>query len=173
MTSRTGHLASVSKSYTVEAATRTQRALRDMANTKVQHEVEEWVRTEFLPGVYGQAFSKRRLLLEPGGVFEFDAVSEDGRVAASISTASARTSSGKLASGTMNKIRADMLFFLMSGVDNPLLIFTEDDLLKYWEGQRSKGRVPTDIEFRLVDVPGELGKKLAQAKGAASKEMSK
>jgi hypothetical protein len=143
-----------------------------MANTRVQHEVEEWIRTEFLPGVYDQGFSKKNLQLRPGGIFEFDAVSEDGRIAASISTASSRTSSGKLASGTMNKIRSDMLFLTMVEVRKPLLVFTQADLLEYWKEQSIRGRAPTSIEYRLARVLGDLGKRLAQAKGAASREMS-
>ena len=85
-----------------------------MAQTGVQLEVEDWVRREWLPREFGQKFSRERLKLTSGGVFDFDAVSADGKIVASISTSAAHTARGKLGVGKLAKIRADMLFLLMA-----------------------------------------------------------
>ena len=61
-----------------------------MADTRVQLEVEEWVRLNRL--------HRERVRLTSGGVFDFDAVSEDQKIVAT-------TSTGKLAVGKLVKRR--------------------------------------------------------------------
>ena len=56
----------------------------------------------------GMRFSRERLLLRSGGVFDFDAVSEDHSVVATISTSGYRTSRGKHAVGKILKLRSDI-----------------------------------------------------------------
>lgn len=57
-----------------------------MADTRVQLEVEDWVRREWMPGKFGQSFYRERVGLSSGGVCDFDAVSSDKNVVAAIST---------------------------------------------------------------------------------------
>ncbi|HYT19398.1 MAG TPA: hypothetical protein VEW05_04110 [Candidatus Polarisedimenticolia bacterium] len=78
-----------------------------MAQTGVQLEVEDWVRREWLPKEFGQRFTRERLGLTSGGVFDFDAVSADEKIVASISTSAARTARGNLAVGKLTKIRSE------------------------------------------------------------------
>ena len=85
-----------------------------MADTRVQLEIENWVRSEWLPQQYGQRFTARKLMFDTGGKFNFDAVSEDGTIVANISTSAATTAGNKFATGKMQKLRADMLFLLMA-----------------------------------------------------------
>ena len=59
-----------------------------MANTRVQSEVEEWVRSNWMPEHLGIESSRRDLVLASGGKCSFDAVSVDGKVVAMISTSS-------------------------------------------------------------------------------------
>lgn len=66
-----------------------------MADTHVQLEIEDWVRRNWMEAEFGQTFHRDRVKLSSGGVFDFDAASYDKGIAASISTAGARTSSGK------------------------------------------------------------------------------
>jgi hypothetical protein len=40
-----------------------------MADTRMQLEVEDWVRREWMPGKFGQPFFRERVRLSPGGVF--------------------------------------------------------------------------------------------------------
>jgi hypothetical protein len=99
-----------------------------VADTRVQREVESWIRQNWLPREYGQAFHSRELRLTAGGVFDFDAVSEDGKIAVTISTGGTQTASGKRASGKLQKIRADALFLMMAEVARRVLLFTEADM---------------------------------------------
>ena len=48
-----------------------------MADTRVQLEVEDWVRKQWMPSEFGQRFSRERVRLDSGGMFDFDAVSAD------------------------------------------------------------------------------------------------
>ncbi|MEZ5929154.1 MAG: hypothetical protein R3C55_11850 [Parvularculaceae bacterium] len=66
-----------------------------MADTRVQVEVEDWVRRNWMQEKFGQPFHRDRIRLKSGGLFDFDAVSADQSIVASISTSSAKTSSGK------------------------------------------------------------------------------
>ena len=126
-----------------------------MADTRVQLEIEDWVRQHWMPREYGQEFSRERLRLSPGGVFDFDAVSHDKTFAATISTSGARTASGKLGVGKKMKIRSDIYFLLLSGVTRRLVVFTERDMHDEWVKERGAGRVPEDIEF--ASLSAQLG----------------
>lgn len=66
-----------------------------------------------MPTQFGTKFSRERLQLRSGGVFDFDAVSEDRSVVATISTSGSRTAGGKNAVGKLLKLRSDMLFLTM------------------------------------------------------------
>jgi len=66
-----------------------------VADTSVQTEVERWVRSNWLPREYGCQFRRDEVGLSSGGVHSFGAVSEDGRIVASISTSSAMTPAGR------------------------------------------------------------------------------
>ena len=85
-----------------------------MADTRVQLEVEDWVREKWMPGKFGCDFHRRRLALTSGGVFDFDAVSPDRRITACISTSGGKTASGQHAVGRLLKLRSDILFLLLA-----------------------------------------------------------
>lgn len=82
-----------------------------MADTRIQMEVEDWVRLHWMPQHYGQKFDRERLRLTPGGIFDFDAVSEDRKIVATISPSGSKTATGKHAVGKLLKIRSDSFFF--------------------------------------------------------------
>lgn len=143
-----------------------------MADTRVQSEVEDWVRKEWLPKKLGQAFFRERLPLRSGGVFDFDAVSADHTIAMTISTSTSRTRSGNNAIGKMNKLRADMLFLTMATVAKRYMVLTDKGMHDQCMKDRVAGRVPPEIEFLLVDLPAHLAAKLAAAQKVASAEVS-
>jgi hypothetical protein len=60
-----------------------------MADTRVQLEVEDWVRQQWMPQHFGMNFYRERLKIRSGGVFDFDAVSGDKCIVAAFSTTSA------------------------------------------------------------------------------------
>jgi hypothetical protein len=94
--------------------------------------------------------------LSSGGVFDFDAVSVDDRIFASISTSGGKTSSGKLGVGELHKLRSDMLFPIMASAERRLMILREPDMYEVCLKEVQGGRVPAGIEFHLAELPSEL-----------------
>lgn len=92
-----------------------------MADSRVQTEVETWIRSNWMPKHFVQEFTRKSLVLESGGKYSFDAVSDDNKVVAVISTSGARISSGKNGVGKMLKIRSDMYFLLLVDAESVLL----------------------------------------------------
>jgi len=144
-----------------------------MADTRVQIAVEDWVQEKWMPGKFGCDFHRNRLTLTSGGVFDFDAVSQDRKIAACISTSGGKTARGKHAVGKLLKLRSDMLFLVLA--KDPvkrIIVLTESDMLDVCSKEKTGGRVPQEIEFVLAELPGDLRKKLTQARQKASKEVS-
>ncbi len=143
-----------------------------MADTRCQVECEDWVRREWMPTVFGQSFYRERMPLSSGGVFDFDAVSADKTIIASISTSGARTASGKHAVGKLMKLRSDMLFLLLSNASRKLIILCEPDMHALCQRELDGGRVPKEIEFFHAPLPDELALRLAAARKIGSDEVS-
>lgn len=142
-----------------------------MADTRVQLEVEDWVRREWMPRQFNERFSRERVRLAPGGMFEFDALNSDFSVIATISTSCARTAAGKRAVGKLMKLRADMYFLLLADVKRRYLIFTDQTMFTQCEKERASGRVPASIEFFHAPLPPELAGRLAASQRVASEEV--
>ena len=143
-----------------------------MADTRIALMVEDWVRREWMPTEYGQRFSRERVPLTSGGVFDFDAVSADDRIVANISTSGSRTASGKHAVGKMLKVRSDVYFLLLAKAERRLVLLTERDMYEQWMKEVENGRVPSGIEFAHVEIPSELDSKLRVSRLRASQEVS-
>lgn len=144
-----------------------------MANTQVQGEVEQWLVENYLPKRYRVKFAKKKLPLFWGGKFEFDAVSQDNKIAGCISTSSARTAKGKAAVGKYHKIRADALYLNAAvGVAKKFLLFTDDQMKSQFEKERDKGRFPQDIELLYAPPPAHLRAKLQESADVASREVT-
>jgi hypothetical protein len=145
-----------------------------MADTRVQTEVEDWVRDQWMPKEYAQRFRRQRVRLvnlSSGGVFDFDAVSDDSKIVACISTSGARTAGGNLAVGKLMKLRSDMLFLLMAEGDRKILLLTEQDMLEVCQKETIAGRLPTVIEIIHAQIPAELDARLRASRELASKEV--
>ena len=143
-----------------------------MADTRIQIEVEDWVRLNWMPLQFGQKFYRERLPLSSGGVFDFDAVSEDHKIVATISTSGSKTVTGKHAVGKLLKIRSDMFFLLLVNTGRRLVILTEPDMLELCQKEAKGGRVPSSIEFVRAEIPDNLLIRLRGARQIASKEVS-
>lgn len=141
-----------------------------MADTRIQLEVEDWVRRHWMAPHFGMKFSRERLRLRSGGVFDFDAVSEDHSVVATISTSGSKTAGGKNAVGKMLKLRSDMLFLTMVEAKRRIIILTERDMCDQCEREVAGGRVPAEIEFACAVIPDELRVRLVAARLKASGE---
>lgn len=143
-----------------------------MANTRIQNEVEKYIRENWMPKTFGQNFHSERLPLSSGGHFDFDAVSEDGRIAALISTSSEKTTSGKGGSGKVMKLHSDMLFLLLANVERRIIILTEIDMYNKCLREKSDGRVPLNIEIYHAEIPSELNKELIKSRMVAAGEVA-
>jgi len=143
-----------------------------MASTVIQGEVETWIRERWLRERFGQEFTKRNVPLTSGGEFEFDAVSDDGKTVANISTSGPKTAGRNPGSGKINKVRSDIYFLLLSTADRKLMLLTEGEMCEWWLRERDKGRVPVCIEFRHVDIPEGLNEELEASRRKASCEVT-
>src|SRR5437762_504589 len=118
-----------------------------MADTRIQLEVEDWVRRNWMADQFGTRFSRERVPLRSGGVFDFDAVSHDHSIVATISTSGSMTAGGNNASGKILKLRSDMLFLTMVKGERRVMVLTERDMCDRCEKEAAGGRVPPEIEF--------------------------
>jgi hypothetical protein len=146
-----------------------------MADTQVQLQAESWVVTNELPRMFSQVFSKAKLKLSWGGEFEFDAVSDDSRIVACVSTSCCRTAGGRPAVGKYHKIRSDVLYLINAiGPTRRVLVFTDPEMVKHFEAESSHGRFPPadQIELRLAELSEELREALGKARKDASDEVS-
>jgi hypothetical protein len=141
-----------------------------MADTRIQLEVEDWVRRNWMAEQLGMRFIRERLPLRSGGVFDFDAVSEDRSIVATISTSGSKTAGGKHAVGKILKLRSDMLFLTMVNAKRRLIVLTEQDMRHQCEKEATSGRVPPEIEFICATIPDELRARLLAARSKASAE---
>jgi hypothetical protein len=141
-----------------------------VADTRIQLEVEDWVRRNWMASHFGTKFSRERVALRSGGVFDFDAVSEDHTIVATISTSGSKTSGGKHAVGKMFKLRSDMLFLTMVEAKHRVIVLTERDMCDQCEREAAGGRVPPEIEFACAIIPDELRLRLVAARRRASEE---
>ncbi|MCJ7503969.1 MAG: hypothetical protein MUP80_13060 [Acidobacteriia bacterium] len=142
-----------------------------MADTRVQLEVEDWVRENWMPSQLGASFSRERLRLTSGGVYDFDAVSVSRDIVAVISTSGARTAGGNLAIGKLHKIRSDILFLMLVEAKRKLVVLTEQDMFDQCTKEREGGRVPREIEFICAEIPQELRDSLVRAREKSSREV--
>ena len=142
-----------------------------MANTSVQGKVERWVRDQWMPGHFALEFHKERLQLSSGGFFEFDAVSADRAVVASISTSTGITSGGKYPVGKVHKLRSDILFLILAPAKRRVMVLTEADMHAICRKEATNGRIPKEIEFVLASLPPELAAECKLAREQCSVEV--
>jgi hypothetical protein len=125
-----------------------------------------------MPAHFGAKFSRERLRLRSGGVFDFDAMSEDQTLVTTISTSGSKTSGGQNAVGKILKLRSDMLFLTMVEAQRRVIILTERDMCDQCERKLAAGRFPPEIEFFCAEIPDQLGVRLVAARLKASGEGS-
>ena len=143
-----------------------------MADTTVHRLVEDWVVGEWLPKQFRQSFHGSQLPLSSGGVFDFDAVSDDREIVANISTSRLKTGPGKHGTGKVHKIRSDIYFLLLAQAARRLILLTEPDMHAWWLKEAARGRVPPEIEFRHVPIPDDLDDALSASRRRASQEVT-
>ena len=133
-------------------------------STIATKEVENWIRSEFLPKKYHQAFAKRKLGVQSGGEFECDAVSEDGKIVCLISTSPGKTTDGKSDADVLGKIREKALWTISLNEKPETIVFafTDKSMVELIKQEKENGRFPKHIKTLLVKLPADLEKKLAE-----------
>jgi hypothetical protein len=141
-----------------------------MADTRVQLEVEDWVRQQWMLQHFGVKFYRERLKIRSGGVFDFDAVSADKSIVATISTSGAKTSGGKYAVGKILKIRSDILFLTMVEAERRVVVLTERDMYEQCLKEAKGGRIPPEVEFAYAPLCDNINTRLIAARLNCSAE---
>jgi hypothetical protein len=145
-----------------------------MADTSVHHEAEAWIIEHGLSRHFpGMSFSGQKLKLTWGGMFSFDAASEDQSIVVAISTSAARTNTNKLATAKFQKLKTDALYLLnLEAKARRVMVFTESSMLEYFERAAIGGRFPPSIELLHIALPTELNLRVLTSRTAASIETS-
>lgn len=142
-----------------------------MANTRyLTTEVEEYVRKS-LQERFGTKFHKRVLDLMTGGHHEFDAVSDDGKIVASIKATSGKTASGKIPAGKFNNALAEIYYLSLVDAPTRLLVLTYPafyEMLKV----KTTGALALGVDLDCVILPDEMQREVDRVLAAASKEVS-
>src|SRR2546428_707934 len=102
-----------------------------MADTRAQLLAEQWVRENGLPEFCGATFTKRvlRIGTRADGLpatHEFDAVSEDGRIVASVKASSGKTSGGNVPSGKLKDAFTELHFLGLAAAQRKILVLTDE-----------------------------------------------
>ncbi len=143
-----------------------------MANTSyLRYTVEPWVRNR-LAERYGQAFAARVLRLAPGGTHEFDAVSQDGRVVASIKASSGLTSGGNHPTGKVATCLNEVYYLTLVAAEERLLVLTNPDFHAIFT-RTTAGQIAAGIMVELFALPENMQRTVDGVTQLASKEMSR
>jgi len=142
-----------------------------MADTRyLRNEVERYIRGK-LADLYGQKFSAKFLKLVTGRDHEFDAVSDDGAIVASIKATSGLTARGKPPQGKFNNAIAELYYLTLVDAHHRLLILTNPKFPKLLVA-RTKGALNQSLSIICIGLPHEMQGKVDEVLRAASKEVS-
>ncbi|MGH3763323.1 hypothetical protein [Actinophytocola sp.] len=138
-----------------------------MVNTRnVATAVEDHVR-EVLSAEHQIVFRRRRLRLQPGGYHEFDAVSDDGRVVASVKTAAG--GAGRHPSGKVTNCLAELYFLSLVRAHRKLLVLTSAEFHRSFLTAMA-GKIPHSLEVLHVALPPDVRARVAAVQEAGSDE---
>jgi hypothetical protein len=123
-------------------------------STIATRDVENWIRSEFLPKKYHQAFAKRKLGVQSGGEFECDAVSEDGTIVCIISTSPVKTVEGQIDTGVLANVREKTLWTISLNEKPETIVFvcTDKSMLELIKKEQALGRFPKHMKTLLVKI---------------------
>ena len=142
-----------------------------VANTSyLRREVESYVRT-VLERRYGQTFSARVLQLRTGGSHEFDCVSRDGSVVASVKSASGLTAGGKNPSGKIKDSLAELYYLSLVEAPVRLLVLTTPAFYEIFT-KATRGAIAEGIGVECIPLPTEIQAEVDQVVRAASAEVT-
>jgi len=111
------------------------------------------------------------LNLAPGGTHEFDAVSDDGEVVASIKANSGLTSGGNYPTGKVATCLNEVYFLTLVKATRRLLVLTNPQFHAIFTHATS-GQIAEGVEVQLVELPPEMQREVNGVTKLASQEMS-
>lgn len=142
-----------------------------MADTKyLRYVVEPWVRSH-LEREHRQPFAPQVLRLGPGGTHEFDAVSADGSIVASIKANSGLTSGGKHPTGKVATCLNEVYYLTLVTAHKRLLVLTNPDFFAIFR-RTTAGQTADGVDVVLVPLPTEMQAEVDRVTRRASDEMS-
>ncbi len=141
-----------------------------MANTLYLKQVVEEVVRQQLAQQFGIPFKSRTLTLVSGGKHEFDAVSEDEKVVASIKSASGRTSSGLRPAGKINAAVAELYYLTLIEAPTRLLVLTNKEFYEIMK-KHLEGRLAPGIDLMFIPLPKNVQEQVAATQALASREV--
>jgi hypothetical protein len=137
----------------------------------LRYTVEPWIR-EQLQGTYRQTFTSQVLELRTGGRREFDAVSEDRCVVASVKAHSGATSSGGIPSAKINSALLEIYFLMLVPADERILVLTNPEFFAIFN-RSTKGRVVPEVRVELMPLPLDMQTRVDAVTKRASDEMAR
>lgn len=149
-----------------------------MANTaKLRYLIEPYVRSELEKIYLGNIFTEKRLPLhkKKDGTYayhNFDAVSDDNSIIASIKSHSWLTSGGNLPSGKIGQIYQSIYYLSLVTAEKKLMIFTDLETYERFS-EFSNGKLGDGIEIKYIKLSEELQRIMIQIQNEASEEMSR
>jgi hypothetical protein len=144
-----------------------------MADTKdlkqqIEPHVQEWLRKRF-----GARFRRRFVPLSEHGAkaqHQFAAVSEDGKIVASVKSLSGRTSGDNLPSAKINSAYAEIYYLSLVQAEKRLLVLTDFEFSGLF-CKHSEGKVVRSVEILHCPLPPELERVKEAVRVAASAEI--
>jgi len=144
---------------------------------ELKTKVEPFIRKELEKSYPGRTFTPKTLALRKKrdgtyAVHEFDAVSEDNSVVASIKSHSWLTSGGKSPAGKIGQIYEALYFLTLVDAKTKLLILTDREA---YEGflRVSDGKIAEGMEIKFCPLSPELQLLVSKVHQKASQEMSR
>jgi hypothetical protein len=142
-----------------------------MANTSyLRREVEDYVRT-VLSERHGRAFAARPLKLRTGGMHEFDCVSSDGSIVASVKSASGLTASGKNPSGKIKDSLAELYYLSLVEAPVRLLVLTTPSFYDIFT-KVARGAIAEGIAVECISLPDAIQAEVDKVVRLASAEVT-
>lgn len=142
-----------------------------MANTRyLRQEVEDYIRTR-LSDEFGQPFTAVFLTLRTGGQHEFDAVSDDRTVVASVKSASGLTAGGKKPAGKIKDCIAELYYLSLMEAPTRRLVLTTPAFFVLFD-RATEGAVAEGIDVVCIPLPPKMQEQVDLVVRDASREVS-
>ncbi len=136
-----------------------------MVNTRhLMTAVEDHVR-DVLSAEHQIVFRKQRLRLQPGGYHEFDAVSDNGRIVASVKTAAGGNS--RHPAGKVTSCLAELYFLSLVRAHRRYLVLTSADFHRMFTTTMA-GKIRNGIEIVHVPLPPDVQSRVAAVQEAGT-----